>query len=376
MLNGMITASGSLDNGSTTESSTKRQSLAMSEHSSVTGTPEHIREWLTSSLPASPVNRSASPGNEQEQTTTAICGPRPSESFAQFDRGTASWRTYQASLIQGISTRYSGTWPKAGMMLAGACYRRLSWERRIDVIGSGLLPTPRANKIGGVSSPGWRPTLEQAVKWPTPQARDGKRRGAQAKRFWNTDRSNDLPDAVAAAGNGGQLNPTWVEWMMNWPIYWTRLEPIPREYYDDWKNKTMEIYEARTESHPPDKMRELWYDADPSETPYGPEQTEQRTGEHYGSVSEMPFEDTRRGGGLGTGAGSGGDMRDMRENISTEAPSSVGSVREQRVCQQEGEIISRTALGIENRVDRLKAIGNGQVPIVAAAAWRLLTEGE
>jgi hypothetical protein len=26
------------------------------------------------------------------------------------------------------------------------------------------------------------------------------------------------------------------------------------------------------------------------------------------------------------------------------------------------------------RVDRLKAIGNGQVPAVAAAAWRLLIE--
>jgi hypothetical protein len=26
------------------------------------------------------------------------------------------------------------------------------------------------------------------------------------------------------------------------------------------------------------------------------------------------------------------------------------------------------------RVDRLKAIGNGQVPLCAATAWRLLTE--
>jgi hypothetical protein len=27
-----------------------------------------------------------------------------------------------------------------------------------------------------------------------------------------------------------------------------------------------------------------------------------------------------------------------------------------------------------NRVDRLKAIGNGQVPLCAATAWRLLNE--
>jgi hypothetical protein len=30
---------------------------------------------------------------------------------------------------------------------------------------------------------------------------------------------------------------------------------------------------------------------------------------------------------------------------------------------------------VANRVDRLKAIGNGQVPAVAALAWRTLTEG-
>jgi hypothetical protein len=37
--------------------------------------------------------------------------------------------------------------------------------------------------------------------------------------------------------------------------------------------------------------------------------------------------------------------------------------------------IPRVCTGIAARVDRLKAIGNGQVPIVAATAWRILTEG-
>jgi DNA (cytosine-5)-methyltransferase 1 len=30
--------------------------------------------------------------------------------------------------------------------------------------------------------------------------------------------------------------------------------------------------------------------------------------------------------------------------------------------------------GVANRMDRLKAIGNGQVPVVAATAWRILNE--
>ena len=35
--------------------------------------------------------------------------------------------------------------------------------------------------------------------------------------------------------------------------------------------------------------------------------------------------------------------------------------------------VGRVANGVANRVDRLKAIGNGQVPAVVAAAWNLLT---
>ena len=34
--------------------------------------------------------------------------------------------------------------------------------------------------------------------------------------------------------------------------------------------------------------------------------------------------------------------------------------------------LGRVADGVANRVDRLKAIGNGQVPLVAATAWRIL----
>ena len=36
--------------------------------------------------------------------------------------------------------------------------------------------------------------------------------------------------------------------------------------------------------------------------------------------------------------------------------------------------VGRVANGVAARVDRLKAIGNGQVPLCAATAWKLLSE--
>ena len=36
--------------------------------------------------------------------------------------------------------------------------------------------------------------------------------------------------------------------------------------------------------------------------------------------------------------------------------------------------VGRVADGVASRVDRLKAIGNGQVPLCAATAWRILND--
>lgn len=37
------------------------------------------------------------------------------------------------------------------------------------------------------------------------------------------------------AGNGGQLNPDWTEWLMDWPIGWTDLKPMSKEAFEDWR---------------------------------------------------------------------------------------------------------------------------------------------
>jgi hypothetical protein len=86
-----------------------------------------------------------------------------------------------------------------------------------------------------------------------------------------------LNDQAATLGNGGQLNPDWVEWLMGWPVAWTRLENT----YTNWMD----------------------WEVDPADI----------------------------------------------------------------------DLVPRIATDIQNRIDRLRAIGNGQVPQAMVLAWNELT---
>lgn len=64
----------------------------------------------------------------------------------------------------------------------------------------------------------------------------------------NCEKANELYEAGVItdeerksfrAGNGGQLNPDWVEWLMGWPPKWTSLEPMEKEDFDKWEEKAM-----------------------------------------------------------------------------------------------------------------------------------------
>jgi len=69
--------------------------------------------------------------------------------------------------------------------------------------------------------------LADAVKFATPQARDF--RTGQQSRWENPERTRNLNDQI-----GGQLNPTWVEWLMGWPLGWTDLKPLETAKFQAW----------------------------------------------------------------------------------------------------------------------------------------------
>ena len=91
-----------------------------------------------------------------------------------------------------------------------------------------LWPTPTQDSATSRSkkyAQGGTP-LQVAVKmWPTPLTRDYKGgRAAETLKEKGRTPSNSLPDAVThQEGKTGQLNPTWVEWLMGFPIGWTEL---------------------------------------------------------------------------------------------------------------------------------------------------------
>lgn len=175
--------------------------------------------------------------------------------LAKYDQDSSSWKTCQL-YVPGVEPRLSELWPASGMTVDGTCYPLTMWGRRISENDgfcwrtpratewkdarpslksrengklyeglSGAVKmwrTPRANKVGGYSSPGFSPTLESAVKtWPTPTARDYRTGDKPESRRARNVTQKHTPMLNDVAAPGGQLNADWVSLLMGYPIHWT-----------------------------------------------------------------------------------------------------------------------------------------------------------
>jgi hypothetical protein len=192
--------------------------------------------------------------------TIVTSGPRLPVCFARFDRDGSSGRMFAVSStpsLDGSLVEYSGTWPTWGIALDGACGELPTLERCTSGSESSSWPTPH-----GMCSPNPRRAgpsgneLGRAVNqamWPTPAARgwrsescspvyqaerEGQTRGKTlpwAVKTWATPHANCSTGAGSGPQKqggenlqtqvGGSLNPTWVEWLMGFPLGWTALEP-------------------------------------------------------------------------------------------------------------------------------------------------------
>ena len=203
--NGMNTASESLPSGSGTASCQKPQSLAMSEHSSLKGTPKHIREWLMLSQQDSHVSRSVLPASVGLKTTRETCGLPQLNAFASYDPNTHSWRTSQDSLFSHISDEFSETWPRQGMTRHGKLYPLRFWVPRLYENASLLLPGPTA----AMGKRGWGISLTGRERYSTVRIKN-------------------------AMSFGYKPHPQILEWAMGWPATWSGLEPLATARFQQW----------------------------------------------------------------------------------------------------------------------------------------------
>ena len=190
-----------------------RPSSETSEDSSATVTPKHIREWLMSSVEDSHASRSAQKESVLENWTQETCGRQPVMYFEQYSQNGHSLKMYQGCLFQDTSIELSETFPRSGMCLDGDVYR-------LPKLGPGISET-------------------DCGFWPTPKRQDGMTNltNAQLKRdtlslavivqMYPTGNKGDINEfSINKADRLSKLNPSWVEWLMGWPIGWTSLEPL------------------------------------------------------------------------------------------------------------------------------------------------------
>jgi DNA (cytosine-5)-methyltransferase 1 len=77
--------------------------------------------------------------------------------------------------------------------------------------------------------------FEEKKMWPTPTARDHKDSGDNLNLYRNKRQDAQLGVVTKRTNpTGGQLNPTWVEWLMGWPIGWTDLKPLETDRFQEW----------------------------------------------------------------------------------------------------------------------------------------------
>lgn len=131
-------------------------------------------------------------------------------------------------------------WPTPTVACATGGQTSRSGKRKGELLLAGAVktfPTPLVGGTGksthGQISGRFRDAMAEAFeKYPTPKGRDWKgqsQRGIHAPgdALPNIDRGDGKPI-------GGSLNPTWVEWLMGWPLTWTRMQAMEPTTWSAW----------------------------------------------------------------------------------------------------------------------------------------------
>ena len=223
---------------------------------------EELLMWF---LEASRARTSAQPEEAPGLTESeAGCGAKWRELSVRYDPDSCSWKTHRCLWDEDLSA-CSLTLPKWGLMRDGVLLERMTLALPTAANDAGLWRTPTVGMLNAdrakdpeytarKESKGQTITLADQVKnprmWPTPLATDGSKGGPNQKggkvdlrlssavhQFPTPTATNTKAHHMRGSDNGkerearsygetGQLNPSWVEWLMGWPLGWTDLKPL------------------------------------------------------------------------------------------------------------------------------------------------------
>ena len=186
---------------------------------------------------------SARQENDKAKTTPDTYGPGSDKPLASYDPDTQSWKMYGDISLWGEQQSLENL-PPSGMTQNGVLYQQPAWVPLTSASESLSWPTPTAvtrpmegnvRKYRAMIEAGrmteheaqailgksvWEAQGKVPQRWPTPTAADAYTHALKSSQQTPGSRhSLNLPSAA-----GGQLNPTWVEWLMGFPTGWTDLE--------------------------------------------------------------------------------------------------------------------------------------------------------
>ncbi len=219
-------------------------------------------EQLTLFREASHASLLVLPGSEKARMTTVSSGLKCSELYRKSGPLGSLVKMLLGSSVWS-STKCFLTWRPKTTPSRRLLFQLAPSTPRIDGIGASLLGTPTASMRPRTAKfrAGRAPNPAEAAFWPTPTARDYKsadinpksKRPSQKtelntavilyptpttgaglcggagnyKQLKTLEKSGQITEEERrsmASGGGGQLNPTWVEWLMGFPIGWTDLK--------------------------------------------------------------------------------------------------------------------------------------------------------
>jgi len=369
------------------------------------------KDVLMSYLADSPARTSAQPGVEPEsEVIDPAYGQRWPASWAKYDPDTCSWKTLPSS-PQGELEQCWETFPRWGIMRDGEFWGRDTLEPRIKETVSGSWPTPTARDYKGARKPKTiakkkrnpeTNSLPDAVEhrkkmWPTPKASDSQMGMTANCSDRPPEKSTHLQAQVALAENwkpgGGQLNPTWVELLMGWPENWTSVEGISHVLYCQWLIENCNDEETRVR----EVLRVLWCG-------HVAEEVSRAAGRPVGireaavllaNLCQHANRPDQARVLMACAETLEADVRGVRPPAQVAGASHQPGYPRQStgehpdVLQELSRLLAhygkaawqdgswenaapRVIHKVASRVDRLRAIGNGQVPAVVKLAWETI----